>query len=54
MVNSEWSDAHWNENTFIQCDEDWIFSSGVLLPKCSIKKLIGKDLTFKDAPIEIV
>ena len=32
-------------------DRDW--SCGIQLPKGSIKKLIGKDLTWNDEPIEI-
>lgn len=54
IIDGEWSDAQWDNNTFIQSDEDYIYDSCVVLPKGSIKKLIGKDLTFKDGPIEIV
>lgn len=34
-------------------DEDDVFPEGcIILPKGSIKKLIGRDLTWKDEPVE--
>jgi len=54
IIDGEWSDAHWNDDVFIRCDEDRIFDSCIVLPKGSIEKLIGKDLTFEDGPIEIL
>ena len=33
-------------------DESW-YDSAIFLPKGSIKKLIGKDLTWEDEPVEL-
>lgn len=32
----------------------WSYDGSVRLPKGSIKKLIGKDLTWQDEPVEII
>ena len=34
-------------------EKDFLPFCGIILPKGSIKKLIGRDLTWKDEPIEI-
>lgn len=40
------------EETFWS-DDDGYFCSRIAIPKGSIKKLIGKDLTWEDNPVEL-
>ena len=37
----------------IWCEGDVYFNSKIILPKGLIKKLIGRDLTWEDEPVEL-
>lgn len=43
--------AYWYD--FISLNRVTLFNRMVILPKGSIKKLIGKDLTWQDEPVEL-
>jgi len=43
--------AYWHD--FISPNRTTLFNRMVILPKGSIKKLIGKDLTWEDNPVEL-
>lgn len=41
------------EELYFECDESYYESIYIKLPKCSIKKLIGRELTWDDEPVEL-
>ena len=43
--------AYWHD--FISPNRTTLFNRMVILPKGSIKKLIGKDLTWNDEPVKL-
>lgn len=55
LCTGTYSKNNWNKwcNGWSTDKEDFIPFFGVILPKGSIEKLIGKKLTWKDEPVEI-
>lgn len=51
--NSEREDKWYPEAYSIDDDNRALYDDRVILPKGSIKKLIGRDLTWEDDPVEI-
>ena len=44
----------WEDIDYRVCGEiEYEYETGIILPKGSIKKLIGRDLTWSDEPVEL-
>lgn len=53
QYSGQWNDLYYPCYD-ITIDKDCEVDSKISLPKGSIKKLIGKELTFEDEPVELV
>ena len=49
--NKYWQDdeVYWEARKYTTCAEDY----SIVLPKGTIKKLIGRDMTWKDEPVNL-
>lgn len=48
-IDGQWDDVDY----MVRGETNYDSSTGIILPKGTIKKLIGKDLTWKDEPVKI-